>query len=125
MKNILYAIIALFGVLAAVVTASILLSSSLGELEEKIDAYKLDSDPDYDALARDFSALRDEFGVRTATLSLLVSDDALIEIEHSFSDVIGYATARSYDGVITSVGRLQIALEHLRELAGLNIKSVF
>lgn len=125
MKNLLYAIIALFGVLATVVTASILLSRSLRELEGKIDAYSFEREPDYRALASDFEALREEFGTRAAMLSLLVSDEDLIEIEHSFSDVIGYATAESYDGVITSVGRLQIALEHLRELAGLNLKSVF
>lgn len=125
MKNLIYAVIALFGVLAAVVTISLLLSGSLKELEKKIEAYTFGSEPDYSLIIQDFKELRDEFGERTATLSLLVSDNALKDIEVSFSDIIGYAEAESYDGVVTSIWRLQIELEHLRELAGLNIKSVF
>lgn len=125
MKNLIYALIALVGVLAAVVTISLLLSGSLKELEKKIESYPLATEPDYSLIINDFRALRDEFDVKAATLSLLVSDDALKNIELSFSDVIGYAETESYDGVVTSIWRLQIELEHIRELAGLNIKSVF
>lgn len=125
MKNLIYAAIALFGVLVAVVSISLLLSGSLRELERKIEAYTFDSTTDYAVVASEFCMLRDEFNEKASTLSLLVSDDALVDIEKSFSDVIGYARAESYDGVVTSVDRLQIGLEHLRELAGLNIKSIF
>ena len=125
MKNLMYAVLGLFGVLVAVVIISLLLSGSLKELERKIESYTFEREPDYDVIIRDFKALRDEFGEKTATLSLLVSDNALNDIEMSFSDIIGYAEAESYEGVATSVGRLQAEIEHLRELTGLNIKSVF
>ena len=125
MKNLIYAAVALFGVLITVIATSILLCSNLRELEDRIEAYSLSSDPDYERLISEFSILRDSFEERAPTLSLLVSDDALLEVEHSFSDVLCYAEAESYDGVISSINRLQIDLEHLRELAGFNIKSVF
>ena len=125
MKNLIYAAVALFGVLITVIATSILLCSNLRELEDRIEAYSLSSDPDYERLISEFAILRDSFEERAPTLSLLVSDDALLEVEHSFSDVLCYAEAESYEGVISSINRLQIDLEHLRELAGFNIKSVF
>lgn len=125
MKNLIYAMLALFGVLVAVVTSSLLLSSSLRDLESKIGAYTFDKEPDYALVVKEFSNLRDEFDTKSYALSLLVSDNALVEVEQSFGDIIGYARAESYDGVLTSLLRLQTELEHLRELAGFNVKSVF
>lgn len=125
MKNLIYAALALFGVLISVITVSLLLSSSLRELEERIDAYTLAEEPNYTLVEQDFAALYEDFSTKAPIFSLLVSDSALLDIEHSFSDVIGYARAESEDGVLTAIGRLRIDLEQLRELAGLTVKSVF
>ena len=102
-----------------------LLSSSLRELEDKIDDYSFPDEPDFAAIEKEFTDLYEEFNTKAPMLSLLVSDNAILDIEHSFNDIIGYAKAESADGVITSVGRLRIDLGQLRELAGLTVKSVF
>ena len=125
MKNLFYALIALFGVLVAVVTASVLLSSSLREIEGRIECYSLGEDISYAEVEQEFKLIYDEFSTRTSMLSLLVADDALREIEHSFNEVICSARAESEDGVLIAIGRLRIDLAELRELAGLTLKSVF
>ena len=125
MKNLIYAALALFGVLITVVISSTLLSGSIRELEKRIDSYDLVEGIAYARVEQDFKAIYEDFNTRAPILSLLVSDSAILEIEHSFIDVIGNAVAESEEGVITSVGRLRADLEHLRELAGFTVKSIF
>ncbi|MBR2930750.1 MAG: DUF4363 family protein [Clostridia bacterium] len=125
MKNLVYALLALFGVLVTVIIISILLSSVLREIEESVEAYPTSGSLDFQRVESDFKLLRDDFSGKLSMLSLLISDEALLDIERSFSDVISYAEAESRDGVISAIGRLGIELEHIRELAGFNIKSVF
>lgn len=124
-KNLIYASLSLFGVLIAVITLSVLLSITLKDIEASVVEHTPGGTIDYNSVAENFTNIRDEFQSKLPMLSLLVSDDALLEIERGFSDVISYAEAESDDEVVSSVKRLGISLEHLREMAGLSIKSVF
>ena len=125
MKSLLYAIMILFCVLVAVVTSSILISGTLKDIENKIERSIPNQASDLKKVANDFTNIKNDFSEKLSALSLLVSDSALLDIEHSFSDVINYAECESVDGVMTSIGRLVISIEHLRELAGLTVKSLF
>lgn len=124
-KNLIYASLSLFGVLIAVITLSVLLSITLKDIESSVVEHTPNGSIDYHSVAEDFTHIRDEFQSKLPVLSLLVSDAALLEIERGFSDIISYAEAESDDEVVSSVKRLGISLEHLREMAGLSIKSVF
>ena len=124
-KNLIYASLSLFGVLIAVIMLSVLLSITLKDIESSVVEHTPGGTIDYNSVAENFTNIRDEFQSKLPMLSLLVSDNALLEIERGFSDVISYAEAESDDEVISSVKRLGISLEHLREMAGISIKSVF
>lgn len=125
MKSLIYALMSLLSVLAAVIITTVLLSGSLREIEMQIESCMPTATSDLGRVADDFTDIKNSFSEKLSALSLIVSDTALLEIEHSFSDIINYANTDSIDGVMTSVGRLKISIEHLRELAGFNIKSVF
>ncbi|MBR7116360.1 MAG: DUF4363 family protein [Clostridia bacterium] len=125
MKNLIFSLLTVFGVLVTVVIISLLLSGTLKDIENRIDSYSIGKDVDYMRIADDFSALYEEFDYKMPLLSLLVSDTDILAIEQSFTDVISYAKAESLDGVLSSISRLGVNLEHIRELSGLNLKSVF
>lgn len=125
MKNLIFSLLTVFGVLVTVVIISLLLSGTLKDIENRIDSYSIGKDVDYMRIADDFSALYEEFDYKMPLLSLLVSDTDILAIEESFNDVISYAKAESLDGVLSSISRLGVNLEHIRELSGLNLKSVF
>lgn len=125
MKNLIFSLLTVFGVLITVVIISFLLSGALRDIESKIDSYDIGKNADYLRIADDFSALYEEFNYKMPLLSLLVSDTDILTIEQSFVSVISYARAESLDGVLSSISTLRVNLEHIRELSGLNLKSVF
>ena len=125
MKNLLYAILALFGVLVAVIVISALLSSALKELEARVEESAPVGAPNFREIERSFSLIYEDFNTRSSMLSLLVADDTMLEIKHSFNDVLCYARAESEEGVYTSIAKLETELAELRDLAGLTLKSVF
>ena len=124
-KGLVYASISLFGVLAAVITLSILLSLTLKEIEERVDASAPGDETSCIKVSEEFRDIKSDFDSKLPLLSLLVSDATLLDIEQGFSDVISYADSESMDEVSASARRLAISLEHLRDLAGLSIKSIF
>lgn len=124
MKSIITSTLIIILMLATIIGVSLYISGALGKTEESIAKYaSLESS--FEDISRDFSRLRTEFLDEQPMLRLLISDDALLEVECLFGDVIAYADTENREGVATSVERLRISIAHLRGLSGLNLKSIF
>ena len=125
MKNIIISVSVIILIFITVAVISISLGNTLLYFEGAIKSYEIKENGDYSKIEADFNGYYREFREKIAFLSLLMPDDILSEIEGGYLDIICYAKAKSYDGVLTSQARLGNNLENARKLTTVGLMSIF
>ena len=122
MKIVTLAFILLFATLIAVIVNSAILTSVITDIYDEVN----EIDDTIPELARvGYEKAYEKYSRYYSFISLTVNHEDLTDIENSFAEIIGAATAQDTDAVITIKSRLLSALLHLRRLSGINLDSVF
>ena len=124
MKSIIISISVMLVSLGAVILSSVYVSTTLGRLEEDAKNVEID-EANVEAAAEKYEKLLKIYEKNQPFLLLLLPDRALYEIEGAFSDAINYTKAGEYPSALTAKGRLHAAIERMRTLSELTLKSVF
>ena len=124
MKSIVISIAVMLVCLGVVILSSVYVSVTLGNLEDDAKNVKIDEESVEEA-AKEYERLLERYEKNQPFLLLLLPDSALYEIEGAFTDAINYARAGEYPSALTAQGRLHAAIERMRTLSELTLKSVF
>ena len=121
MKAVFLSAFALFLLLIAVILNSLYIGSLSKRYAEDISALTAD---DIDATREKLEEIYESYKRAKKFISITVSHDDLVNIDETFSDIIGAAKVGMIDEVVIAKSRLRDAFIHLGRLSGINIDSI-
>lgn len=118
MKEKIFSVALLIGVLAFVTINTVILSKEIEEITDRVAALEPSG------YSEGAMLIYDEFKSRSKYMSLTVSHEDLRDIEDRFVEMIGYISVGDEDNARVTKDRLTRSLEHLRRLSGFNIDAI-
>ena len=121
MRAVIWASVMLFLVIAFITTNTVIIRSMLNETIKEVDDIKI---LDAKSAGAKFTVCYEKFKKRERYINLSVTHSDIAEIEASFAEIIGAASANNLEEMIITKNRLINSLEHLRRISGINSNSV-